>query len=134
MKRKILEIFLCMLKQSGLSESFWAEAATTSAYMINRTPSSMIDNNIPEKRLKKKPGYKHLRMFGSIVCVHVNQGKLKPRALNELFIRYTPGVKGYKVWLLGQKKCVISRNALFDEHVIYKDMLGLGTTIKSTET
>ena len=31
-------------------------------------------------------------------------------------------MKGYKVWLLEEKKCVISRNVLFTEDKVYKDL------------
>ena len=123
MNHTIMEKVRCMLNQSGLEEKFWAEAAATAAYLINRTPSSAIDNNIPEEVwLNKEPGYKHLRTFGSVVYIHTDQGKLKPRALKGVFIGYPPGVKGYKVWLIEQKQCVISRNVQFQEQTMFKDI------------
>lgn len=71
----------------------------------------------------KTPVYGHLRRFGSVVYVHVDQGKLKPRALKGVFIGYPVGVKGYKVWLVEEKKVVISRNAVFQEDFLYKDLV-----------
>lgn len=122
MNRTIMEKVRCLLSETGLEEKFWAEAAATSVYLINRTPSSAIDLNIPEELwLGKVPGYKHLRRFGSVVYVHVDQGKLRPRALKGIFIGYPTGVKGYKIWLLEDRKVVVSRNAVFREDCLYKD-------------
>lgn len=124
MNRTIMEKVRCLLNESGLEENFWAEAVATSVYLINRTPSSANDGNIPEQLwLDKEPGYLHLRRFGSVVYVHVDQGKLKPRALKGVFIGYPQGVKGYKVWLIEDRKCVVSRNAVFTEDKLYKDLV-----------
>ena len=37
-----------------------------------------------------------------------------------MFLGYPEGVKGYKVWLLEEKKCVTSRDVRFNEGVFYK--------------
>ncbi|KAG7567097.1 Integrase catalytic core, partial [Arabidopsis thaliana x Arabidopsis arenosa] len=122
MNRTIMEKVRCLLNESGLDESFWAEAAATAAYIINRSPASAIDHNVPEELwLNKKPGYKHLKRFGSLAFVHHDQGKLKPRALKGVFLGYPAGTKGYKIWLLDEEKCVISRNVVFQEDTVYKD-------------
>lgn len=109
MNMTIMEKVCCLLSESGLEEKFWTEAAATYVYIINMTPSSANDFNIPEELwLEKTPGYRHLRRFGSVVYVHLDQEKLKPRALKGVFIGYPAGVKGYKVWLLEERKVVIS--------------------------
>ncbi|CAA7045319.1 unnamed protein product [Microthlaspi erraticum] len=96
-----MEKVRCMLSESGFGEEFWAEAASTAAYLINRSPCSAIDHNVPEELwLNRKPGYKHLRRFGSVAY----------------------GTKGYKVWLLEEEKCVISRNVIFHEEQVFKDL------------
>ena len=123
MNRTVMEKVRCLLNESGLEERFWAEAVATAVYIINRTPSSANDYNIPEEVwLGKAPGYRHLRRFGCIMYVHIDQGNLKPRALKGVFIGYPTGVKGYRVWLLEDRKCVISRNAVFREALVYKDI------------
>lgn len=121
MNRTIMEKVRCLLDESGIEEKFWAEAVATAVYVINRTPSSANDLNIPEELwMRNVPGYRHLRRFGLLVYVHIDQGKLKPRALKGVFIGYPTGVKGYKVWLLQDQKCIISRNAVFREDLVYK--------------
>ena len=123
MNLTVMEKVRCLLNESGLEERFWAEVVATAVYIINRTPSSANDYNIPEEVwLGKTPGYRHLRRFGCNVYVHIDQGKLKPRALKGVFIGYPTGVKGYRVWLLKDRKCIISRNAVFREDLVYKDL------------
>lgn len=61
MNRTIMEKVRCLLSESGLEERFWAKAAATSVYLINRIPSPANDFNIPEELwLGKAPGYGHL--------------------------------------------------------------------------
>lgn len=55
--------------------------------------------------------------------VHIDQGKLKPRALKGVFIGYPPGVKWYKVCIVEERKCIISRNAVFREDKLYRDIV-----------
>lgn len=94
MNRSIMEKVRCLLNES---------AAAIASYLINRSPASAIDHNIPEELwLNRKPGYKHLRRFGAVAYVHLDQGKLKPRALKGIFIGYPTGTKGYKVWLVDE--------------------------------
>jgi len=71
------------------------EAASTAAYLIKRSPSTAIDHNVPEELwLNRKPGYKHLRKFGSVAYANLDQGKLKPRTLKGVFLGYPEGTKG----------------------------------------
>lgn len=60
--------------------------------------------------------------------MHQDQGKLKPRALKGVFLGYPQGTKGYKIWLLEEMKCVISRNVIFHEEQVYKDLKGKDQT------
>ena len=66
-----------------------------------------------------KPNLSHLKPFGCLAYIHINQGKLNPRALKGIFIGYPNGVKGYKIWLIEEKKCVISRNVIFRENALF---------------
>lgn len=65
----------------------------------------------------KKPfRYEHLKLFGCIAYVHINEKKLEPRALRCIFLGYPKGIKGYKLWLDGSRrqKCFISKDVIFN--------------------
>ena len=49
MNRTILEKVRCMLSQSGLVKEFWVEVASTTCYLINRSPNRVIDVVFPKK-------------------------------------------------------------------------------------
>ena len=116
MNMTILEKVRCLLNESSLPKRFWAEGTNTAIYLINRSPSSAINFKTPMHIWTgSKPNLNRLRPFGCIAYIHVNQGKLSPRAIKGIFIGYPTSVKGYKVWLLGEKKCVVSRNVIFHE-------------------
>lgn len=118
-----MEKVRCLLNESGLEEEFWEEAVATAAYLINRSHASAIDNELPEELwIGRKPSYNHLRRFGSVAYIHTDQGKLKPRAIKGIFTGYATDTKGYIVWLLDEEKFSISRNVVFTEDVVFKDL------------
>lgn len=121
MNKTIMNKVRCMLDELRLPKKFWAEAATTACHLINRSPSTAIDFKVPEEKWSNaKPSYQHLRVFGYLAYVHTNQGKLNPKARKGVFLGYPNGVKGYKIWLLEERKCVISRDVIFNENMFYK--------------
>lgn len=108
-----------MLNHAGLPKSFLIEALSSTLYCINPCPSTTIGFKTPhEAWSSKKVDYSELKVFGCIAYAHIKQDKLEPRALKCIFIGYLEGVKGYKLWCLepGHKKCLISRDVVFDEH------------------
>ncbi|KAL7090306.1 hypothetical protein ACP275_12G032700 [Erythranthe tilingii] len=93
MNMTILEKLRCMLLSSGCSKKFWGEAATTTYYLINRSPSSALKFKTPQEIwTSQPPTYNHLRIFGCAAYAHIRQDKLKARAL--------------KLW---KRKCYLSR-------------------------
>eukprot|EP00253_Pinus_taeda_P018968 PITA_18968 len=65
-----------MLSGTGLGWEFWAEAVETTYYLVNRSPSSMLEDKTPEKVWTgKKPSLSHLRVFGCDAYVHVPMEK-----------------------------------------------------------
>ncbi|GJX81552.1 integrase, catalytic region, zinc finger, CCHC-type containing protein [Tanacetum coccineum] len=98
----------------------------TTIYLINRSPSTTLEKNTPIDLWSGHPAiYKMLRIFGSVAYSHVNQGKLKPRAIKCIFLGYPDGVKGYRLWRLDDVKprIIISRDVVFNENLMYKDTL-----------
>ncbi|KAG6413676.1 hypothetical protein SASPL_126390 [Salvia splendens] len=97
--------------------TFWAEAISYAQHIVNRLPCSAIDGKTPLEVWSGKPAtdYDSLRIFGSIAYYHVTESKLDPRAKKALFMGFSAGVKGYRLWCLESKKTIVSRDVTFDE-------------------
>ncbi|GJU40764.1 retrovirus-related pol polyprotein from transposon TNT 1-94 [Tanacetum coccineum] len=126
MNRTLLNKVRCLRIQSGLPDSFWAEATVAAAYLINRSPSTALEKKTPMDLWSGHPAnYEMLRIFGCVAYSHVNQGKLKPRVIKCIFLGYPEGVKAYKLWRLDdvKPKIIIRRDVVFNESLMYKDTL-----------
>ncbi|CAM8929401.1 unnamed protein product [Rhodiola kirilowii] len=127
MNQTLLERARCMLSNAGLPRRFWAEAVSTSCYLINRGPHTGIGGKTPYEVWSGKPAdYSLLRVFGCTVYYHVSEGKLEPRAKKGIFVGFGDGVKGYRIWSSSEKRVILSRSVIFDENSI------LNPTVKST--
>jgi hypothetical protein len=61
-----------MLSGAELGQELWAEAVGTSCYLVNRSPSSALDDKTPHKVwTEKKPSLQHLSLFGCDAYVQV---------------------------------------------------------------
>ncbi|GKB75211.1 copia LTR rider [Tanacetum coccineum] len=86
MNGTLLNKLRCLLIQSGLPDSFWVEATVMTSYLINRSPSTALDKKTPMDLWSgHSANYEMLRIFGCVAYSHVNQGKLKPRAIKLYF-------------------------------------------------
>jgi hypothetical protein len=119
MNRTLMEKARSMLSGAGLGQEFWAEVVSTACYLVNRSPSSALDDTTPHEVWSgKKPSLQHLIVFGCDAYVHVpkeNRSKLDNKAEKCIFIGYKDGVKGYKLWNPETKKIVYSRDVVFRE-------------------
>ena len=76
----------------------------------------MNDKTTHEVWNGKKPSLTHLRVFGCDAYVHIpkeNKSKLDKNIEKCIFIGYKDGMKGYKIWSLGTKNVVYSRDVVF---------------------
>ncbi|CAA7052966.1 unnamed protein product [Microthlaspi erraticum] len=64
---------------------------------------------------------------------HVDQGKLKSRAMKGILMGYPHGVKGYRIWSIDERKCIISRDVIFCEGILYKDVVKVSREGKEKE-
>ena len=108
-----------MLSGASLGQEFCAEAVETTCYLVNRSPSSALeDKNSQEVWTGKKPSLSHLRVFGCDAYVHVpkeKRTKLDSKSEKYIFIGYKDGLKGYKLWNIVTRKVVYSRDVVFRE-------------------
>ena len=78
-----------MLLNACLSKDFWAEVVATTAYLINRSSSSAINNKTQEEVWSGHSlDYSSLKFFGRPTYAYVNQGKLKPTSIKCIFVGY----------------------------------------------
>lgn len=112
---------------SELPKMFWADAINTAAYLLNHGPSVPLDGNLPEEAWNgKKVCLSHLKVFGCISYVHIDsnaRSKLNPKSRKCIVIGYGTDEFGYRFWDDQNWKIIRSRDVIFNEKVMYKDML-----------
>ena len=112
MNRTLMEKARSMLSGTGLGQEFWAEGVEIACYLVNRSPSSVLEDKTPhEVWTGKKPSLSHLRVFGCDAYVHVpkeKRTKLDNKSERCIFIGYKDGLKGYKLWNPETRKVVYS--------------------------
>jgi len=99
MNKTLLEKTRAMLKTKNLAKWFWAEAIKTACYVINLSPSTVIDLKMMMEMWTGKPAnYSNLHTFGSPVYVMYNTQetmKLDLKSRKCIFLGYADEVKGY---------------------------------------
>ena len=108
-----------MLAHAKLPKTFWAEALSTTTYVINRSPSMPLDGDTLQKVWTgKEVSYRYLKVFGCLAYVHVakdRRRKLDPKTRPCIFLRYGDDEFGYRVWDPVDKKVFRSRDIIFME-------------------
>ncbi|CAA7396466.1 unnamed protein product [Spirodela intermedia] len=84
-----LEHARSILSQVGLSKDFWVEAIHTTFYLVNKSPSTVIELKILEEVwFGSLIDYSHLRIFYCSVYAHVTGDKLELRVKKCIFMSY----------------------------------------------
>lgn len=81
--RTIVNHASTMLWSAGVNENFWALACKTSAYLLNRSPHSSLDDNITLYELwhGSKPHVGHIRIWGCRAYAAIPKEKPQPLLL-----------------------------------------------------
>ena len=99
--RTLVEMARCLLIQSNLGDSFWAEAIATANHIRNRCITGRLDGETPYELWKGKSTYLHyLRIFGTRTFVlnkFPGEGKFEARSNKGIFIGYSEHAKAYRV-------------------------------------
>ena len=132
--RHILNVSRAIMFQASLPIKFWGEAVLTAAYLINRTPSSVHKGRSPYEILHGvKPDYKQLRVFGLACYVHRaarEKDKFGSRSRQCVFVGFSFGKKGWKVYDMDQNEFLVSRDVVFQEDVfLYAEKTKLSTDL-----
>jgi transposase InsO family protein len=94
----------CMLHRARLPPSFWAEAAHNAVHVRNRCPTRAVKGKTPyEMWTGNKPSIDHLRVFGCLAYVHVDEaakrtGKVEGRSYPCVFVGYSSEAKAWRLY------------------------------------
>ena len=114
-----------MRLHAGLPKTFWADAISTAAYLINRGPSVLMEFRlVKEVQSGEEVKFSHLKVFGCVSYIHIDFdacSKLDAKFKICLFIGYGDEKFRYRFWDEQNRKIIRSRNVIFNEQVIQKD-------------
>ncbi|CAL1408028.1 unnamed protein product [Linum trigynum] len=118
----LLNVARSLRFQSGLSLSYWSYFVLHAAYLINRTPTPLLNHKTPFELLHKvPPDFMSLRVFGCLAYATVVEGhkhKFDPRARKCVFLGIPVGIKGYRLLDLDTKRVFVGRDVVFHEHIL----------------
>ncbi|KAI5324560.1 hypothetical protein L3X38_033633 [Prunus dulcis] len=113
----------CLMLEKKIPFEFWAEAVNTSVYILNRCPTKALSKKTPfEAYSGRKPGVKHLKVFGSLCYAHVpkqQRQKLDLASKRYIFLGYGSCEKGYRLFNIETEKVIVSRDVIFSENVCW---------------
>ncbi|XP_023756901.1 uncharacterized protein LOC111905437 [Lactuca sativa] len=118
--RHILNVARPLMFQSAVPLRYWADAVLTSVFLINRTPTSVLNGSSPYELLyNSAPVFDKLRVFGCLCFATKlnNSEKFSERADKCVFLGYSSDKKGYKVLSLDSNLIFVSRDVKFYESV-----------------
>lgn len=118
--RALIEMSRCLLIDAQLPHIFWGEAIATATHIQNLCLTRSTEATPYELWNNKKPGTKHLKIFGTKCFVHTpveKRKKLDNTAEEMIFIGYDNNSKAYRCYDLVSKRVIISRDVKFVENI-----------------
>ena len=98
--RTLKEMANYMLQSKGLSLWFWEEAIKSTNYIVNHTPTKVLNNiTLEEAWSSIKSDVSLFRVFGSEPLAHIPNEKhkaLEPKSEKCIFVGYCEDVKIYR--------------------------------------
>ncbi|KAI3521421.1 hypothetical protein L1887_10887 [Cichorium endivia] len=118
--RHLMNVARSLLFQSGLPLNLWGETILTATFLINRTPTSVLNGKSPfEMIYNVEPNFDFLRVFGCLCFATKlnNSDKFASRSEKCVLIGFSNVKKGYKLLSLDDKSVFFSRDVRFYESV-----------------
>jgi transposase InsO family protein len=106
-----------ILKDAGLSEAFWVEAMKTALYLLNRSPTGVLQTTPYEALVGAKPDLSDLHVFGCDAYVYDEERlskKLSDRSWKGIFLGYE-GKHQYRIYNPQDNQVYIRRDVRFNE-------------------
>uniref|UniRef100_A0A2N9J4G2 CCHC-type domain-containing protein n=1 Tax=Fagus sylvatica TaxID=28930 RepID=A0A2N9J4G2_FAGSY len=123
---------------ANLPKVFWAEAANTAVFLINRLPTPLLDNVSPLEKLHGyPPKYNLLKIFGCtcyVLLPKTEYSKLDAKSVKCIFLGYSETQKGYRCYDWEAKKVRVSRNVIFFENTSFFPNSDMSTCTSSLNT
>jgi hypothetical protein len=114
--KTIIEANKVMIHDQNIPMILWVEASMTSVYVPNRSPHQILKNMTPEEAFTRlKPEVQH---FGCLVYFHIpkeKRTKLYPSSRKGTFVGYNESLKGYQIYIPGQRQIEVSIDVIFEE-------------------
>ena len=93
MKRAIEERVRCMLCHSKLPKYFWCKAVMAATYLINFSPATALDGDVPQSVWTEKYVFcGYLRVFGYMASVNIlkdERSRLDRKSMSCVFLGYS---------------------------------------------
>lgn len=107
------------LSEKKMPKEFWAEGVKWITYVLNRSPTSALQDQTPEEVWSGlKLNVKHFRVFGCIGHVHIPEAKrtkLDDKSCKCVFLGVSEESKAYRMYNPISKKVTVSRDVVFEE-------------------
>ena len=122
--RHIMSVVRCLLYGMEVPKYFWNFAVLTATYLINRTPSRVLNGKAPLHILQPDCTLFHVlpRVFGC-TCFVQNRSplrtKLDDKAIRCVFLGYSPMSKGYRCYDPASRRFYNSMDVNFLENVSF---------------
>lgn len=122
MNRTLVEKARCLLSDAGMPKEFWGEAIRCSTYLLNRSPTGALNDNVTpaEMWFGKKPSVRNLKVFGTEAFAYIPgelRKKFDMKAERCVMLGYAPC--GYRLWNITERKIIVSRDVKFNEGEFY---------------
>ena len=121
------DIARCMILHAGFPLQFWVDVVDIVVSLLNKGPSSALDDGILEEAwISKKVNYSFLKTSSSKAFVYIdkeNRTNLEAKSKKCTFIGYGVNDFGYRLWDYENHKIIRSIDVVLNENVMYKDHL-----------
>lgn len=135
--RSLMEMARCMLTDSGLPKSLWAEAVNTANYIQNRTITKGAQSIPYQLWNDERPSVCNFEIFGTKCYVHIpteKRKKLDNSASAMYFVGYERGSKAYRLYDGTGRKVIISRDVRFIDNKTHTDDIPVELLAKPVRT